>query len=49
MNTEKAVWVDEKNKILSFHAIDNGKKITKAEDLFWEFISGLTSSGYRIM
>ena len=46
---EKTAWIDEENKIVSFHAIDNGKMIRKAESLFWDFISGLTKSGYRIM
>ena len=47
--TEKTAWIDEENKIVSFHAIDNGKKIMKAESLFWDFIFELTSSGYRVM
>lgn len=46
---EKTAWIDEENKIVSFHEIDNGKMIAKAESLFWDFISGLTKSGYRIM
>ena len=46
---EKTAWIDEENKIVSFHLIDNGKRITKAESLFWDFISGLMQSGYRIM
>ena len=50
MNTEeKTAWIDEENKIVSFHVIDNGKMIRKAENLFWDIISGLTNSGYRIM
>lgn len=50
MNTEeKTAWIDEKNKIVSFHAIDDGKMIIKAESLFWDFLFGLTSSGYRVM
>ena len=50
MNTaEKTAWIDEKNKIVSFHAIDDGKMIIKAESLFWDFLFGLTNSGYRIM
>ena len=50
MNTdEKAAWIDEENKIVSFHAIDNGKMVTKAESLFWDFLFSLTSSGYRVM
>ena len=47
--TEKTAWIDEENKIVSFHAIDNGKMIMKAESLFRDFLFGLTSSGYRIM
>ena len=46
--TEKTAWIDEE-KIVLFHAIDNGKMIMKAESLFWDFLFGLTSSGYRIM
>lgn len=50
MNTEeKTAWIDEKNKIVSFHAMDDGKMIIKAESLFWDFLFGLTNSGYRIM
>ena len=50
MNTEeKTAWIDEENKIVSFHTIDNGRMITKAKKLFWNLISELTSSGYRIM
>ena len=50
MNTEeKTAWIDEKNKIVSFHAIDNGEMIIKVESQFWDFISGLTNSGYRVM
>ena len=50
MNTEERIaWIDEENKILSFHVIDNEKKITKADSLFWDFLFGLTNSGYRVM
>jgi len=50
MNTEeKTAWIDEENKIVSFHEIDNGKVIIKAESLFWDFLFGLTNAGYRIM
>ena len=47
--TEKTAKIDEENKIGSFHAIDNGKKIMKAESLFWDFLFELTSAGYRVM
>ena len=46
---EKTAWIDEKNKIVSFHAIDNGEMIRKTENLFWDFLFGLTNSGYRVM
>ena len=46
---EKTAWIDEENKIVSFHAIDNGKMVLKTENLFWEFLFGLTSAGYRVM
>ena len=43
MNEEdKIAWIDEENKIVSFHAIDDGKMIIKAESLFWDFLFGLT-------
>ena len=46
---EKTAWIDEKNKIVSFHAIDNSKMITKTESLFWDCLFGLMNAGYRIM
>ena len=46
MNEEdKIAWIDEENKIVSFHVIDDGKMIIKAESLFWDFLFGLTESG----
>ena len=47
--TEKTAWIDKENKIVSLHAIDNGKMIVKTETLFWDFLFRLTNSGYRIM
>ena len=46
---EKIAWIDEENKIVSFHAIDNGKVILKTESHFWDFLLGLMNAGYRIM
>lgn len=46
---EKAVWIDEEKRILAFHPFENSRRITKAESLFWDFISGLTKAGYRVM
>lgn len=31
---EKTAWIDAKNKIVSFHAIDNGEVAMKTENLF---------------
>lgn len=47
--TEKIAWIDREKKILSFHEIENGKKIQKTERLFWNFVCGLMNAGYRIM
>ena len=50
MNTEeRTAWIDEENRIVSFHAIDNGQMIMKAESLFRDFLFGLINSGYRVM
>ena len=46
---EKTAWVDEENKIVSFHGIDNGEKVIKTESLFWNFLFGLMNAGYRVM
>ena len=46
---KKTVWIDAENKILSFHAIENGKVIQKTGSLFWDFLFGLMNAGYRIM
>ena len=47
--TEKTAWIDEKNKIVSFHAIDNGEMVLKTENLVWEFLFGLMNAGYRVI
>ena len=44
---EKTAWIGEENKIVSFHAIDNGEMIMKTENLFWDYLLGLTSSEER--
>lgn len=45
----KIAWIDEENRIVSFHAIENGAVIQKSERLFWDFLFGLMKAGYRIM
>ena len=37
--TEKTAWIDEENRIVSFHAIDNGKKTIKPESTLAENIT----------
>lgn len=50
MNTEeKTVWIDAENRILAFQPIENSKRISKTESLFWDYIMKLIKSGYRIM
>ena len=46
---EKAVWIDEEKRILSFHPFENSRMIMKEENIFWDFVFGLTTSGYRVM
>lgn len=46
---KKIAWIDEENRIVSFHAVDNSKKIIKAETMFWSYIYTLMSAGYRVM
>ena len=35
---EKAVWIDEEKRILSFHPFENSRVIMKEENIFWDFI-----------
>lgn len=46
---ERTAWIDDENKLVSFHAIDNGKMFVEAENLFGRWILGLAHAGYRIM
>lgn len=45
----KNVWIDEENRILAFHPIRNSRKFAKTEDVFWNWVVGLTRVGYRVM
>ena len=50
METEKKVaWIDEENKILAFHEIENSIRIEKSEEEFWIWALKVVSFGYRIM
>ncbi|MCQ2443852.1 MAG: hypothetical protein MJ077_12230 [Oscillospiraceae bacterium] len=44
----KQAWLDEKNKIVSFHCIEDSRVYRAEETHFWDYIMGLTRSGYRI-
>ena len=46
---EKTAWIDAEKKIVSFHAMDDGRMVTKSEGLFWDYIMKLIQSGYRIL
>lgn len=46
---KKTVWIDEENRILSFHAVVNWKSIAKEENQFWEYLLTLMNAGYRVM
>lgn len=44
----KEAWVDEENRIISFHKIENGRRIRKPEVQFWVWAMNVIRSGYRI-
>ena len=46
---QKAAWIDAENKVVSFHPTGEGTMVTRSEDQFWDYIIGLTKTGYRIM
>lgn len=46
---EKIAWIDTENRILAFQPIENSRRIAKAESMFWNYITELMKSGYRIM
>lgn len=45
----KEAWIDEKNKILAFHEIENSIRVEKSEEQFWAWAMDVIRSGYRIM
>lgn len=50
MKTEyKEAWIDEKNRILAFHEIENSIRIEKPEKQFWIWAMEAIRAGYRIM
>jgi len=51
-NTEteihKTAWIDEKNRIVSFHEMMESRVYTAPESDFWPYIQVLVNAGYRI-
>ncbi len=51
-NTEteihKTAWIDEKNRIVSFHEMPESRVYTALESDFWPHIQVLVNAGYRI-
>ena len=41
-------WLDEAQRIVSFHAIPGGRYFTAAETEFWARIVALVLDGYRV-
>ncbi len=41
-------WLDERNRIVSFHEIPDSRYCSTADHDFWQMIVGLVLSGYRI-
>ena len=41
-------WVDEENRIVSFHEIPNCRYYSAEEHDFWQMIVSLILAGYRV-
>ena len=41
-------WLDEENRIVSFHEIPNSRYYSAGENDFWQMIVSLILSGYRV-
>ena len=42
------VWVDEKRRPVSFHKIPGARRYCAPERAFWEQVTELVLSGYRV-
>ena len=45
----KTAWIDEENRIVSFHEIPGATPYVEVAIDFWSRVLRLTSTGYRIM
>lgn len=41
-------WLDEENRIVSFHKIPNSRYYSAEENDFWQMIVSLILTGYRV-
>ena len=41
-------WMDEENRIVSFHEIPNSRYYSAGENDFWQMIVSLILAGYRV-
>ena len=41
-------WLDEENRIVSFHEISDSRYYCAEENNFWQMIVSLILSGYRV-
>ena len=45
---EYEAWLDEENRIVSFHEIPSSRYYRAEEAAFWSVITGLILAGYRV-
>lgn len=46
--TNREAWLDEENRIVSFHEIPDCQYYCAEETDFWQVIVGLIMAGYRV-
>lgn len=46
--TNREAWMDEENRIVSFHKIPNCRYYSAEEHDFWQMIVSLILNGYRV-
>ena len=47
-NGRLEAWLDDGNRIVSFHEIPDSRYYSVEEPVFWQMIVGLILSGYRV-
>ena len=45
---QNEAWLDEENRIVSFHKIPNSRYYSAEENDFWQMVIHLILSGYRV-